>query len=134
MTDIVGGQVQVMFDNAPNVLPHVRAGKLRALAVTTSKRNPGAPEIPTVAEVLKIPDYEVDSWYALFAPAKTPPEIVARMHKDIARTVQLPEVKQKLLEQGGDVVGSTPEELDKVVKGELRRWAEVIREANIKVD
>jgi tripartite-type tricarboxylate transporter receptor subunit TctC len=118
----------------PAALSHVRAGKLRALAVTTSRRNPGAPEIPTVAEALKIPDYEVDSWYALFAPAKTPPEIVSRMQKEIARTIQLPEVKQKLLEQGGDVVGSTPEELDKVVKGELRRWAEVVREAKIRVD
>jgi tripartite-type tricarboxylate transporter receptor subunit TctC len=112
----------------------VRAGKLRPLAVTTLKRNPGAPEIPTVAEALKIPDYEVDSWYALFAPANTPPAIVTRMQKEIARTIQLPDVKQKLLEQGGDTVGSTPAELDRVVKGELRKWAEVIRDAKIKLD
>src|SRR5207244_5768075 len=98
----------------------VRAGKLRALAVTTIRRNPGAPEIPTVAEALKIPDYEVDSWYAMFAPAKTPPAIVARMQKEIAAAIQLPDVKQKLLEQGGDTVGSTPGELDKVVNGEPR--------------
>jgi tripartite-type tricarboxylate transporter receptor subunit TctC len=134
VADTLGGQVPLVIVTMPAALSHVRAGKLRALAVTTSKRNPGAPEIPTVAETLKIPDYEVDSWYALFAPAKTPPEIVSRMQKEIARTIQLPEVKQKLLEQGGDVVGSTPEELDKVVKGELRRWAEVVREAKIKVD
>ena len=134
VADTLGGQVPLVIVTMPAALSHVRAGKLRALAVTTSKRNPGAPEIPTVAESLKIPDYEVDSWYALFAPAKTPPEIVSRMQKEIARTIQLPEVKQKLLEQGGDVVGSTPEELDKVVKGELRRWAEVVREAKIKVD
>jgi tripartite-type tricarboxylate transporter receptor subunit TctC len=134
VADTLGGQVPLVIVTMPAALSHVRAGKLRALAVTTSKRNPGAPEIPTVAETLKIPDYEVDSWYALFAPAKTPPEIVSRMQKEIARTIQLPEVKQKLLEQGGDVVGSTPEELDKVVKDELRRWAEVVREAKIKVD
>jgi tripartite-type tricarboxylate transporter receptor subunit TctC len=134
VADTLGGQVPLVIVTMPAALSHVRAGKLRALAVTTSRRNPGAPEIPTVAEALKIPDYEVDSWYALFAPAKTPPEIVSRMQKEIARTIQLPDVKQKLLEQGGDVVGSTPEELDKVVKGELRRWAEVVREAKIRVD
>jgi tripartite-type tricarboxylate transporter receptor subunit TctC len=118
----------------PAAISHVRAGKLRALAVTTLKRNPGAPDIPTVAEALKIPDYEVDSWYALFAPAKTPPAIIARMQKEIARTIQLPDVKQKLLEQGGDTVGSTPEELDRVVKRELRKWAEVVRDAKLKAD
>src|SRR5439155_2421840 len=134
VADTLGGQVPLIIVTMPAAMAHVRAGKLRALAVTTIKRNPGAPEIPTVAEALQIPDYEVDSWYALFAPAKTPAAIVAQMQKEIARVIQLPEVKDKLLEQGGDTVGSTPEQLDKVVKGELRKWAEVIREAKIKVD
>jgi len=134
IADTLGGQVSMAIVSMPAAMAHVRAGKLRALAVTTLRRNPGAPEIPTVAEALNIPDYEVDSWYAMFAPAKTPPEIVARMQKEIARAVQLPDVKPKLLEQGADPVGSTPEELDRVVKSELRRWAEVIREAKIKLD
>jgi tripartite-type tricarboxylate transporter receptor subunit TctC len=134
VADTLGGQVPLLIVTMPAAMSHVRAGKLRALAVTTIKRNPGAPEIPTVAEALKISDYEVDSWYALFAPARTPPAVVARMQKETARTIQLPDVKQKLLEQGGDTVGSTPEELDRVVKGELRKWAEVIRDAKIKVD
>jgi tripartite-type tricarboxylate transporter receptor subunit TctC len=134
IADTLGGQVSMAIVSMPAAMAHVRAGKLRALAVTTLKRNPGAPEIPTVAEALKIPDYEVDSWYALFAPAHTPSAIVARMQKAIARTIQLPDVKQKLLEQGGDPVGSTPEALDRVVKNELRKWAEVVRAANIKVD
>jgi tripartite-type tricarboxylate transporter receptor subunit TctC len=134
VADTLGGQVWVLIVTMPAAMSHVRAGKLRALAVTTIKRNPGAPEIPTVAEALKIRDYEVDSWYAMFAPAKTPAPIVARMQKEIARVIQLPDVKQKLLEQGGDTVGSTPEELDRVVKSELRKWAEVIRDAKIKVD
>ena len=85
--------------------------------------------MPTVAEALNLPDYEVDSWYAIFAPAKTPPAMIARMQKEVARTVQVPEVRQKLLEQAADPVGSTPEELDRVVKSELKRWAEVIRQA-----
>ena len=131
VADVLGGQVPLAIVSMPAAISHVRAGKLRALAVTTLKRNPGAPEIPTVAEALKIPDYEVDSWYALFAPAKTPAPIIAKMQKAVAQTIELPEVKQKLLEQGGDTVDSTPEELDRVVKRELRKWAEVIRRAKI---
>jgi tripartite-type tricarboxylate transporter receptor subunit TctC len=102
--------------------------------VTTLKRNPGAPEVPTVAEALGIPDYEVDSWYAMFAPAKTPPAVIARMQKEVARVIQMPDVKQKLLEQGGDTVGSSPEALDGVVRSELKKWAALIRDAKIKLD
>ncbi len=134
IADTLGRQVPLAIVSMPAAISQVRAGKLRALAVTTLKRNPGAPEIPTVAEALKIPDYEVDSWYALFAPAKTSPAIIARMQKEIARTIQLPEVKQKLLEQGGDTVGSSPEELGRIVKDELRKWAEVISAAKIKLE
>ena len=112
----------------------MKAGKLRALAVTTLKRSPGAPDVPTVAEALNLPDYEVDSWYALFAPAKTPQPIVARMQKEVARVVQLPEIRQKLIEQGGDPVGGTAEELDRVVKSELKKWTEVIQAAKIKLE
>ena len=134
VADTLGGQVSLAIVTMPAAMSHVRAGKLKALAVTTAKRNPGAPEIPTVAEALKLADYEVDSWYALFAPAKTPPAIVAKMQKAIAQTIQLPDVKQKLLEQGGDTVGSSPEHLERVVKAELRKWPEIIKAANIRVD
>jgi tripartite-type tricarboxylate transporter receptor subunit TctC len=134
VADTLGGQVSFAIVTMPAAISHVRAGKLRALAVTTLKRNPGAPDIPTVAEALKLPDYEVDSWYALFAPAKTPSAIVAKMQKAIAQTIQLPDVKQKLLEQGGDTVGSTPEYLERVVKAELRKWPEVVKAAKIRVD
>jgi tripartite-type tricarboxylate transporter receptor subunit TctC len=134
VADTLGGQVPLIMVTMPAAISHVRAGKLVPLAVTTARRNPGAPEIPTVAEALKIPDYEVDSWYAIFAPAKTPTPIVSRMQKAVARVIDLPDVKQKLLEQGGDTVGSTPEVLDKVVKSELVRWADLIRKANIHVE
>ena len=133
VADTLGGQVPLLMVSMPAVIGHVRSGKLLPLAVTTRKRNPGAPEIPTVAEALKIADFEVDSWYALFAPAHTPAAIVARMQKEIARVIEQPEVKARLLEQGGDTVGSSPQHLDKVVKGELLKWAEIVREANIKV-
>jgi tripartite-type tricarboxylate transporter receptor subunit TctC len=134
LADALAGQVPLLIVSMPAAMAHVRAGRLRALAVTTLRRSRGAPDIPTVAEALKIPDYEVDSWYAMFAPAKTPPSIVGRMHAAIVKAIKVPTVRQKLLEQGGDPVASTPEELDRVVKAELRKWAEVIRDAHIKVD
>ena len=134
LADTIAGQVPFLFLTAPAGLPSARSGKLRALAVTTLKRNPAAPEIPTVAEELNLPDYEVDTWLALFAPAKTPEAIVARMHKEVARVLHLPEVKQRLIEQSADPVGSSPEELGRVVKTELRKWADVVRSANIKID
>jgi tripartite-type tricarboxylate transporter receptor subunit TctC len=134
VADTLGGQVWLLFVTMPAAIGQVRAGKLRALAVTTQKRNPGAPEIPTVAEALNIPDFDVDSWYALFAPAKTPPAIIARMQREMARVIQLPDVKQKLLEQGGDTVGSSPEALERVVKAELKKWTELIRDAKIKLE
>jgi tripartite-type tricarboxylate transporter receptor subunit TctC len=132
LADTVGGQIPFLVITAPAALPSARSGKLRALAVTTLKRSPAAPDIPTVAEVLDIPDYEVDSWVALFAPAKTPEAIIARMQKEVSRVLQLAEVRQKLIEQTADPVGSTPEELQRIVKTELKRWAEVIGKAGIK--
>jgi len=134
LADTIAGHVPFLFLTAPAGLPSTRSGKLRALAVTTLKRNPAAPEIPTVAEELNLPDYEVDTWLALFAPAKTPEPIIARMYKEVARVLHLPEVKQKLLEQSADPVGSSPEELERVVRAELKRWAEVIRQAGIKAE
>jgi tripartite-type tricarboxylate transporter receptor subunit TctC len=130
--DVLAGQVPLLFLTAPAGLPYVKSGKLRALAVTTKKRTAAAPEIPTVADELDLPDYEVDSWCAMFAPAKTPAAIVARMQKEVARVVQVPEVRQKLVGQSADPVGSSPEELDRIVKSELKSWAAVIRDAGIK--
>ena len=134
VTANLGGEVQVMFVSIPPALQHVKAGKLRALGVTTLKRTPAAPEIPTVAEALGLPDYEVDSWYAVFAPAKTPAAIVARMQSELAKVVQTQEIKDKLLLQGAAGVGSTGAELDRVVKDELVKWAAVAKAAKIKVE
>jgi tripartite-type tricarboxylate transporter receptor subunit TctC len=134
VTDTLSGQVPFLFVTAPAALAYVRAGRLRALAVTTLKRSPAAPDIPTVAEALDLPDYEVDSWYALFAPARTPSAIVSRVQQEVVRALQIGEVRQRLLEQGADPVGSTPEELDRIVKAELKRWADVIRQARIKLE
>ena len=134
VADTIAGQIPFLFLTAPAALSFTRSGKLRALAVTTRNRTPTAPEIPTVAQELNLPDYEVDSWVAIFAPAKTPAAIVARMQKEVARAVHLPEVKQKLLDQGADPVGSSQEELRRVVETELKSWAAVIRNSGIKVE
>jgi tripartite-type tricarboxylate transporter receptor subunit TctC len=134
VADTVAGQVQFLIVSIPAAMSQVKSGRLRPIAVTTLKRSPAAPEIPTVAESAGIPDYEVDSWYAMFAPAKTPPAIVARLQQEIARVVQLPEIKEKLLQQGADGVGGSSAELERVVKRELRKWEAVIRQAGIKVD
>jgi tripartite-type tricarboxylate transporter receptor subunit TctC len=134
VADTLGGQVPFLFVSIPAAMSHVRSGKLRPLAVTTLKRSPAAPDVPTVAEAAGIPDFEVDSWYAMFAPAGTPPAIVDRLQKAVAQVVQTPEVKQKLLEQGADAVGSTSADLDRVVRAELKKWAQLVRDAGIKLD
>src|SRR5256712_5333870 len=134
VADVLAGQVPFLFLTASAALSQARSGKLHALAVTTRKRTASAPDIPTVAEELNLPDYEVDSWCAMFAPAKTPAAIVARMQKEVARVVHLPEGKPKLIEQGADPVGSSSEELEHVVKSELKSWAAVIRDAGIKLE
>ena len=134
VADAIGGHVPIIFVTMPAALSQVKAGKLRPLAVTTRKRSPGAPDIPTVMEALGIPDFEVDSWYAMFAPADTPSAIVGRMQGAIAQVVHRPEVKQKLLEQGGDAIGGTPDDLNKVVHREVEKWALLIRDAGINAD
>jgi tripartite-type tricarboxylate transporter receptor subunit TctC len=134
VADAIGGQVPYIFVSIPAAMSHVRSGKLKPLAVTTLKRSPAAPDVPTLAEAAGIPDYEVDSWYAMFAPAGTPPAIVERLQKAVVTAVQTPEIKQKLLEQGADAVGSTSAELDRVVKTELKKWEQLVRDAKIKVD
>ncbi|CAM9822047.1 unnamed protein product [Phaeothamnion confervicola] len=133
-TDVLGGQVPLLFVSIPAAMGFVKSGKLRPVAVTTLKRSGAAPDVPTVAEALGIPDYEVDSWYAIFAPARTPAAVVARMQQEVAKVVQIPEVKQKLLEQGADAVGNTSAELDQVVKAELKKWSALIQQAGIKLE
>src|SRR5260221_2272908 len=132
VADVLAGQVPFLILTASAAFSQARSGRLRALAVPPRKPTASRPAIPTVAEELNLPDSRADSCSAMFAPAKTPASIVARMQKEIARVVHLPEVKQKLIEQGADPVGGSPEELDRVVKTELKSWAAVIRDAGIK--
>jgi tripartite-type tricarboxylate transporter receptor subunit TctC len=133
ITDLLGGQVSMMFDNMPSGLPHVKAGKLRALGVTSAKRSAAAPEIPTIAES-GVPGYEVDSWFGILAPAGTPREIVNKLNVEIVRILRMPEVKQRLAEQGAEPVGNTPEQFAEHIRKETIKWARVVKASGAKVD
>ena len=121
LVDVMGGHVPIMFDNLPPSLEHIRAGKLRGLAVTTKERAPSIPELPTIAETL--PGYETYTWNAFFAPAGTPKPIIDRAERGVAGALKDPEVTAKLKDLSATVVGSTPEELATHVKAELAKWA-----------
>ena len=132
LTDLLGGQVQVMFNSAVSMLPQVRAGRLRALAVTSAKRSPAMPELPTVAES-GLPGYEASSWYGVLAPARTPRAIVDKLNGEIVKIIRQPDLRERLAADGADPAGSSPEEFAAYIKSELARWAKVVKEANIRV-
>jgi tripartite-type tricarboxylate transporter receptor subunit TctC len=134
MQDLVGGQVQMMFTLVHSSIPQARAGRIRILGVTGTQRSPQFPEAPTFREQgIGFMD-DVDAWYAVIAPAKTPPELVARLNADVNAAMALPDVRDNLLKQGLIPVTSTPEALAALVKADLARWAKVITDAKISVD
>ncbi len=132
-TALLSGEIDLMLNSPTNALPQVRSGKLRALAVGTGKRSSVVPELPTMAEA-GVPGFEADAWYAMLAPAGTPQKIIARISDEIAKIVQLPDVKTRLAYDALDPVGSTPPEFAGYLKSELAKWARVIKEAGIRVD
>ena len=130
--DTIGGQVQLAFVSMPAAWQHVKAGKLKALAVTSATRSLTAPDVPTIAET--VPGYLVDSWYGALAPAKTPPAAVARLNAAFAKVLEYPQVKERLLAQGAEAAPSSPAEFDRRIKDELAKWELVIKAANIRPD
>jgi len=130
VTDTLGGQVQLLFVSLPAALQYVKAGRLRALAVTSDQRSVAAPDIPTIAE--SGVDCIVNSWYGALVPAKTPPAIVAKLQAAFAKVLAMPEIRQKLLAQGAEATSSTSAEFERLIREELAKWDYVIREANIK--
>jgi tripartite-type tricarboxylate transporter receptor subunit TctC len=130
VTDTLGGQVQLLFVSLPAALQYVKAGRLRALAVTSDQRSVAAPDIPTIAE--SGVDCIVNSWYGALVPAKTPPAIVAKLQAAFAKVLAMPEIRQKLLAQGAEATSSTSAEFDRLIRDELAKWDYVIREAKIK--
>jgi tripartite-type tricarboxylate transporter receptor subunit TctC len=131
LNDLLPGRVDVMFNNIGAVLPLIEAGKLRGLAVTTAKRTPAAPNLPPIAEV-GVPGFDVSSWYAILAPAKTPPELIRKIHADIVAALADRATKARLEQLGVVVVGSTPAEFATFLKREMDKWGPVIKEAGIK--
>jgi tripartite-type tricarboxylate transporter receptor subunit TctC len=130
LNDLLGGQVSMIIENMPQLLPQVRAGKIRALAVTSQQRSPTLADLPAVAEIL--PGYEATTWFGLLAPAKTPQEIVRKVQSDVAKIGMLPDVKERFTGLGADVIASTPEAFAKHLQSELVRFSKVIKDANIK--
>ena len=133
VTDLIAGQVHVMFDNTPNVLPHVKAGKLKALAVSSKSRTGQAPELPTVDEA-GVPGYDVSVWFGVLTVAGTPREIVQRLNTEMVKLLTSAEVKERFGKLGVDVVAGTPEQFAQFLKSEVARWAKVVQDANIKAD
>lgn len=130
--DLVGGQIQVMFDNMPSALPMAKEGKIRALAQTTAKRSGAAPDVPTVAET--VPGFEATTWFAVFAPAGTPGEVVNRINAEMQRVFKLPEVQDKLKGIGLEPWISTPGELASFQAAEIVKWAKVVKDSGAKAD
>jgi len=133
LIDLIGGQVQMGFDNLPSSIGHIRSGKIRAIAVTTPKRFPGAPEIPTMAES-GLPGYEVSAWFGLLAPAGTPKPVVDALFKNIAAILHQPEVAKQLLDVGAEPGGNTPEAYTKQIAADVEKWKKVVAATGVKAE
>jgi tripartite-type tricarboxylate transporter receptor subunit TctC len=133
VTDVMGGQVPLLWVSIPAAAQFVKSGRLKALGVSTLKRSAAFPDVPTLQEA-GVADFEVDSWYAMFVPAKTPKPVIAKLNQALNTTLQDAEVREKLLQQGSEAVGGTPEALGKTVDAELVKWAKLAKDANIKAE
>lgn len=132
LNDLLGNQISIMFDNLPSSSSHIKGGTLKALGITTKERAPSFPDVPTVAET--VPGYETYTWNALFAPAGTPPEVVAKLNQAANEALKDPAVAGRMKDFSATIVGSTPEELGKHVTAELAKWSPVVKAANIQMD
>ena len=133
MIELIAGQIQLSFASMPSAIAQVKLGKLRAVAVTSAKRSPAAPELPTVAES-GVPGFEAGSWQGVFAPAGTPPAIIGRLSREIVRVVHLPDSVTQLARDGAEPVGNTPEEFSQWLPGEFAKWAKVAKAARLRID
>ncbi|WP_353238400.1 tripartite tricarboxylate transporter substrate binding protein [Limnohabitans sp.] len=130
--DLVGGSIQVMFDNMPSALPMAKEGKIRALAQTTARRSPAAPDVPTVAE--SVPGFEATTWFAMFAPANVPRPVIDRLNVEVLRVFRLPDVQERLKTLGLDAILSSPDELARYQATEITKWAKVVKDSGAKAE
>jgi len=133
LTDLLGGQTAIMFDNMPSVIGHVKAGKLRPLAVTTPQRSPALPEVPTIAEA-GVPGYSATSWFGLLVPAGTPAPVIAKLNGSILKALADPEVRKKLAEQGAEPHGEKPEQFAEFIRSETAKWGETVKKSGATAD
>jgi len=131
--DLLAGQVQIMFSGMSSVMPHIKAGKLRPLAVTGAQRSPATPDVPTIAEA-GYPGFEASAWYGVLAPAATPKAIVMRLNAEILRALKMPEVKERLENVGFELVGGTPEAFGIYMRSEIDKWARVVKASGVKAE
>ena len=134
LLDLVGGTMDVMFDNLPSALPQIKAGKLKALAVTSAQRSAVLPDVPTIEEAGKLKGFDASSWFGLLAPAGTPPDVVNRIQQEVAKSLSSPAVKEKLLAQGAIPGGNSPQDFAKMIAAEIKKWAQVVKASGAKVD
>lgn len=132
LTDLLGGQIVMSFASAVGVVPHIRSGRLRAIAVTSAKRSATFAQLPAVAETL--PGFSAELWYALFAPAQTPAETIQRLNREVGALLAQPDVKTKLTDQGVDLAGNSPQEMAKLIASELDKWARVVKATGAKIN
>jgi len=133
IADLIGGQVPLCFCTLPSVFPHVKSGRLRALAVTTARRTPAAPDIPTVAEA-GVPDYEMSQWYGLLAPAGTPTPIIERLNSEVGKALKHPELRSRLQSEGAEAVASSPQEFGAFFKAEIAKWTRIVQRSGMRAD
>jgi tripartite-type tricarboxylate transporter receptor subunit TctC len=136
LLDMLGGSMDVMYDNLPSSIPHIKTGKLKALAVTSSQRSSALPDTPTMEQAggASLKGYDASSWFGLLAPAGTPPEVVSRIQQEVAKSFTKPEIKEKLVAQGAIPGGNTPAEFAKMIDFEITKWAQVVKNSGAKVD
>ena len=134
LTDLIAGNVNVMFDNLPSALPHIKSGRLKALAVTSKNPSAALPGVPTIEQAANLKDFDASSWFGLFAPAGTPRAIVDKIQGDVAKAMSVPEVRERFVSQGAEPGGNTPDQFSAFIKGEIDKWARVVKVSNAKVD
>jgi tripartite-type tricarboxylate transporter receptor subunit TctC len=134
LLDLIGGTMDLMFDNLPSALPHIKAGKLKALAVTSAQRSSALPDLPTIAEAVPLKGFDASSWFGLLAPAGTPADIVNRLQQETAKALNAPALKERLLSQGAIPSGMSPAEFAKHIDAETRKWSQVVKVSGATVD
>jgi tripartite-type tricarboxylate transporter receptor subunit TctC len=133
ITDLIAGQTNMMFDNIPSALPHIKSGKLRALATTGAKRDPALPELPTIAEA-GVPGYESGVWFGIMVPAGTPREVIMKLNAAAVQATKAPEFVKRMTDLGYNIIPGTPEQMASMLKAELARWAPIVKASGAKVD